>query len=218
MSPHLRIFDKLSELLAEPRNRLIDSNHQEATKYTMSRQRKIRPSGKSSLKNAERRGPTKQRPKIPLAKLPERSLAARDRSLHVVAAMRRDPQLSLVHAAKLQRVKVETVKKYIPGAFERVKGKFRATKIDRYTATLYVPDSYGHSVLVKTHSSKDREALGRYLRDLGRFLRGKRDALAPWHGKRIAGIELVTSSRVLVAIEPALSELSLYRAFNGGAA
>ena len=70
---------------------------------------------------------------------------------------------------------------------------------------------------VHTRSSKDREALSRYLRDLGRYLRGNRDALAPWHGKRIAGVELVTAGRTIVAIESALSDFSLYRAFNGGA-
>jgi hypothetical protein len=131
--------------------------------------------------------------------------------------MRRDPKLSLTHAAKLQGVKPATVKKYIPSALKKPNGQFRATKSDRYAATLYVPNAQGNSIAVKTRSSKDREALGRYLRDLGRYLRGKRDALAEWHGKRIGGVELVTSARTLAAIEPALSEFSLYRSFAGGA-
>jgi hypothetical protein len=131
--------------------------------------------------------------------------------------MRRDPKLSLSHAAKLQGVKRETVKKYFPSALRRSEGKFQATKSDRYAATLYVPDDHGGSIAVKTRSSREREQLGRYLRDLGRYLRGKRDALAPWHGKKIAGVELVTAGRTIAAIEPALSEFSLYRTFNGGA-
>ncbi len=137
--------------------------------------------------------------------------------MHVLAAMRHDSNLSLTHAAKLQGVKRETIKKYFPSALKQANGKFRATKSDRYAATLYVPDAHGNSVAVKTHSSKEREQLGLYLRDLGRYLRGKRDALAPWHGKRIAGVELVTAGRAIVAIEPALSDFSLYRTFNGGA-
>jgi hypothetical protein len=132
--------------------------------------------------------------------------------------MRRDPKLSLTRAAKLQGVKAATVKKYFPTAFQRISGKYRVTKSDRHTITLYVPDVRGHPVSVKTHSSKERRALGRYLRDVGRFIGGKRDAMAEWHGKRIAAVELVTSSRVLIAIEPALSEFSLYRTFNSGAA
>ena len=155
---------------------------------------------------------------LAISKLPQRSQAARDRALHVLSAMRRDPKLSLTHAAKLQGVKAGTVKKYFPSALKESHGKFEATKSDRYAATLHVPDAKGNSVAIKTRSSKDREALSQYLRDLGRYLRGKRDALAPWHGKKIAGVELVTDRRTLVAIEPALSEFSLYRAFNGGAA
>jgi hypothetical protein len=131
--------------------------------------------------------------------------------------MRRDPTLSLTHAAKLQGVKRETVKKYLSSALKQANGKFRVTKSDRKAATLYIPDAHGNSIAVNTRSSKDREALSRYLRDLGRYLRGSRNALAPWHGKKVAGVELLTAGRTIVAIEPALSEFSLYRAFNGGA-
>jgi hypothetical protein len=132
--------------------------------------------------------------------------------------MRRDPSLSLSHAANLQGVKPDTVKKYLPSALKKSNGKFQATKSDRYSATLYIPDAHGNSIAVKTHSSKEREQLSQYLRDLGRYLRGKRDALAPWHGKRVAGVELVTAGRTIAVIEPALSDFSLYRTFNGGAA
>jgi len=152
---------------------------------------------------------------IPITRLPERSQSARDRSIHVLAALRRNPKLSLTHAAKLEGVKPETVKKYLPSALKKEKGQFRATKSDRYAATLYVPDADGNSIAVKTRSSKDREALGQYLRDLGRYLRGDRDALSEWHGKKIAGVELVTAGRTITTIEPALSDFSLYRAFNG---
>jgi hypothetical protein len=39
-----------------------------------------------------------------------------------------------------------------------------------------------------------------------------------WQGKTIAGIKLLTNPRIIVNIEPALSDFSLYRAFNGGGA
>jgi len=99
--------------------------------------------------------------------LPKQSQLARDRALHVLAAMRRDQKLSLTHAAKLHGVKRDTVKRYFPSALIEAHGKFRVTKSDRYMATLYVPDSRGNSVAVNTRSSKDRKALSRYLRDLG---------------------------------------------------
>jgi hypothetical protein len=132
--------------------------------------------------------------------------------------MRRDPSKSLSAAAQLEGVKPETVKKYFPGALKKGRGKFQATKGDRYAFTLYVPDAQGNPIAVKTRSSKERKQASQYLRDLGRYLRGQRDALATWHGKKIAGIELVTSGRTIAAIEPALSDFSLYRTLNGGVA
>jgi hypothetical protein len=154
---------------------------------------------------------------IPLSRLPERSYAARDRAVHVLADMRNDPSLSLSHAAKQGGVKPETIKKYFPSALKKSNGRLRATKSDRYTVTLYVPDARGNSIPVKTRSSKDREALGQYLRDLGRFLRGDRRALSRWRGRKVAGVELVTDETSIISIEPALSDFSLYRALNGGA-
>jgi len=170
---------------------------------------------KDTIRKKQRRGGSRRN--LSISDLPDRSQSARERALHVLAAMRHDPNLSLTHAARLQGVKRETVKKYFPSALREDGGRFRATKSDRYTATLYIPDAQGNSVPVKTHSSKQREQLSQYLRDLGRYLRGKRDALAKWHGKRIAGVELVTAGRTIVAIEPALSDFSIYRTFNGGA-
>jgi len=149
--------------------------------------------------------------------LPQRSQAARDRAMHAIAAMRRDAKLSLSHVAQLQGVRPATIKKYFSSSLKRSKGKLRVTKSDHSAATLYVPDANGKAVPVNTRSSKDRKALSRYLRDLGRYLGGKRNALAHWRGKTMAGVELVTSGDVIVSIEPALSEFSLYRATNSGA-
>jgi hypothetical protein len=150
--------------------------------------------------------------------LAPQSRAARDRAMHVLAAMRRDSTLSLSNAAKLEGVKPETVKKHFSSSLRKVAGKFAVTKNDRHAATLYLPDAHGNPVSLPTRSSKDRRQASNYLRDLGRYLRGQKNALAKWHGKKIAGVELVTAGRTIVAIEPALSEFSLYRAFNGGAA
>jgi hypothetical protein len=171
----------------------------------------------------KRRSRTKQRPServhnLSVSNMRERSQLARDRGLHALAAMRHDPGLSLTHAGKLNGVKAETIKKYFPAALKKLKGKFRVAKSDRYRATLYVPDVDGNSIPVKTRSSREREELSKYLRDLGRYLRGKREVLAKWRGRKIGGVELVTAGRTIVDIEPALSDFSLYRAFNGGVA
>jgi hypothetical protein len=169
-------------------------------------------------KNQTRQRPRKRGRNLSVSHMPERSLSARNRGLHVLAAMRHDPSLSLSHAAKLQGVKGATIKKYFPSALRKLNGKFRVAKSDRYTATLYIPDSQGNAIPVKTHTSREREELGKYLRDLGRYLRGNRDALEKWHGKTIGGIELVTEKRTIIDIEQPLSDFSLYRAFNGGVA
>jgi hypothetical protein len=155
---------------------------------------------------------------IATSQLRGRSAGAREHALHVLAAMRRNPSLSLSRAAELEGVKPETVKKNFPLALGKSGGKFRATKTDRYRATLYLPDAHGNSVPLQTRSSRERQQASQYLRDLGRYLRGQKNALAKWHGKKIAGVELVTAGRTIVAIEPALSEFSLYRAFSGGGA
>jgi hypothetical protein len=136
----------------------------------------------------------------------------------VIAAMRRDPKLSFTRACRLVGVKPETVLAYFGSAFTRSHGTIRVRSTDHYTAILYVPDAHGNPLAVHTRSSKDRKALSRYLRDLGRYLRGNLNAMAAWHGKQIAGVQLLTAGRAIVAIEPALSDFSLYRVFNGGVA
>lgn len=156
------------------------------------------------------------RREVPIANLSKRSEDARDRAMHAIAWKRRNPRKSFTYAAKLHGVKPATIKKHFPSALRKVNGRLQVAIADRYSATLYVPDANGNSVPVHTRSSKDRKALSRYLRDLGRYLRGKRNALAPWRGKTVAGVELVTSGDVLASIEPALSEFSLYRSTNGG--
>jgi hypothetical protein len=151
---------------------------------------------------------------IALSKLPKRSKAARDRALHVLAEMRNDADLVLRDAARLHGVKPTTVRKYFPSALKKVGGRIRVTKSDRFTETLFIPDALGHSVPIRTRSSKERSDAGQYLRDIGRALRGDIRALSRWHGKKIAGVELVTDVRALAAIEPALSDFSLYRTFS----
>lgn len=151
---------------------------------------------------------------IPLLKLPKRSYSARDRALHVLAVMRANPDLSLAHAAKLEHVKTRTVTKYFGSALRKSDGQFKVSKTDRFTAVLNVPSAEGKLVSVKTRSSKDRAALGQYLRDVGGYLRGDLDALAHWRGKSVAGVQLVTDERTILDMEPVLEDFSLYRAIQ----
>src|ERR1700687_5708032 len=93
---------------------------------------------------------------IALLHLPKRSQSARDRALHVLAEMRNDANLSLVHAARLHGVKPSTIKKYFGSALKKVRGRVRVTRSDRFAVTLFIPDAEGNSVAIRTRSSKER--------------------------------------------------------------
>jgi hypothetical protein len=88
-----------------------------------------------------------------------------------------------------------------------------------YQSTIHTRSGiFRNPVPLPTRSSKERKQASNYLRDLGRYLRGQKSALAKWHGKKIAGVELVTAGRTVVALESALSDFHIYRVLNGGAA
>ena len=154
---------------------------------------------------------------VPLSRLPRRSSEARTKALHVKTAMARDPDLKLYPTARSFGVKPSVVEKYFGSAFEKVNGHFRASKSDRFRETMYVPDAHGNPVPVPTKNSKQRAQVSAFLRDIGRFYRGDKTALAVWHGKRIAGVELITSSHTLKSVEPQLADFAIYSTFNGGA-
>jgi hypothetical protein len=154
---------------------------------------------------------------VPLSRLPRRSSEARTNALHVLSEMRRNPNLKLSAAARSFGVKPSVVKKYFGSSLEKVTGHWRVRKSDHFRETMYVPDARGNPVPVHTQNSEERAQVSAFLRDIGRFFRGDKHAMAKWHGKRIAGVELVTASRTLISIEAQLSDFSIYNAFNGGA-
>lgn len=68
------------------------------------------------------------------------------------------------------------------------------------------------------HGLKAASDFARYQAAINRFLRGDRNALADWHGKKIAGIELITAGETLKGLaQRDLLPHSFYRAFTGGA-
>ena len=152
---------------------------------------------------------------IPLARLPKRTAEARTRALHVLAEMRRTPNLKLSAAARSFGVKPSFIKKHFGSSLEKINGHWRVRKSDRFRETMYVPDERGNPVPVHTRNFKTRAEVSAFIRDVGRFLRGNKSAMDKWHGKRIAGVELVTSSRTLISIEAQLSDFAIYGAFTG---
>jgi hypothetical protein len=70
---------------------------------------------------------------------------------------------------------------------------------------------------VSVRGSKTASRFAKYKADVNRFLRGDRDALSAWHGKKIAGIELITAGSTLKNLaDKGLLPYSLYRSFSGG--
>jgi len=167
-----------------------------------------------------RSGPRSKKKARPLAlsKLPERRSSARDRSFHALNNMRHGASIS--QAARDNGVTTRTIKKYVGSALlqDRPGGRIRPTKSDRYVRYLQIPGPHG-TIEIKAHGSKEATAVARYKAAVNRFLRGDLKALAPWRGKKIAGVELVTDARTLKD-QAKKDELpySLYRSLSGGAA
>ncbi len=152
------------------------------------------------------------------ARLSERSFAARDRALHALADMRHGSSSS--QAARDNGVSIRTLKKYAGSALlqDRSGGRIRATKSDRLVRYVQIPGPFG-PVEIKVRGSKQATDAAKYDAAINRYLRGDLEALAPWHGKKIGGIELVTAGLALKGLaQKELLPHSLYRALSGGAA
>ncbi len=143
---------------------------------------------------------------------------ARERALKALSAMRRGDTLS--RAARDNGVTARTIKRYGGSALvqDRPGGRIRATKSDRLVRYLQIPGPDGPRD-VTVRGSKAASEFANYKAAINRLLRGDRNAMATWHGKKIAGIELITDTKTLT--EQARKELlpySLYRSLAGGAA
>jgi hypothetical protein len=73
-----------------------------------------------------------------LGKLSAREQATRDRALHAVSEMRRDPSLSLEKAAKKHKVAPDSIRRYGGEAVERRGGRLRAKPVDRLARSMAV--------------------------------------------------------------------------------
>jgi len=147
----------------------------------------------------------------------QREMLARERVLGAVYAMRRGASLS--RAARENGVTPRTVRRYASAALvqDRPGGRIRATKSDRLIRYLVIPGPDGPRE-ISVRGSKTASEFAKYKAAVNRFLRGDRDAMADWHGKKIAGIELITAADTLKGLaEKGLLPYSLYRSFSGRA-
>ena len=142
---------------------------------------------------------------------------SRERSIKVLWAVRQGEVFS--KAARDNGVSQRTVKRYVGSALvqDRPGGRIRATKSDRLVRYLVIPGPHG-PMEITIRGSKTASEFAKYKAAVNRFLGGNRDAMAPWHGKRIAGIELITAGNTLKSLaDKGLLPYSIYRSFSGGA-
>jgi hypothetical protein len=145
-----------------------------------------------------------------------RQSQARERALRALSAMRHGASIS--RAARENGVTPRTIKRYAGTALlqDRPGGRIRATKSDRLARYLQIPGPNGPRE-ISVRGSKAASEVANYKTAVNRFLRGDRNALAKWHGKRIAGVELVTDPKVLVdQADKGLLPYALYRSLSGG--
>lgn len=145
-----------------------------------------------------------------------RNRLARERALRALSSIRRGATLS--RAARENGVTPRTVKRYVGSALiqSRPGSRVRASKTDRLVRYLVVPGPQG-SMEITVRGSKAATQVAKYKAAVNRYLRGDTDAMAPWHGKKIAGVELITSGSTLKNLaDKGLLPYSLYRSFPGG--
>jgi hypothetical protein len=154
------------------------------------------------------------------SKLPQnkRQAQARERALRALSAMRRGASIS--RAARENGVTPRTIKRYAGGALvqDRPGGRIRTTKSDRLLRYLQIPGPNG-PIEISVQGSKAASEVARYKAAVNRFLGGDRNALAEWRGRKIAGVELITTGHILVdQADKGLLPYALYRSLSGGTA
>jgi len=175
-----------------------------------------RRSGREQTSKSKRRKRTEGR--TAPSRRPQRSNAARERSLKALWAMRQGDTLS--KAARDNGVSIRTVKRYVGSALVqgRPGGRIRATKSDKLVRYLQIPGLDGPRE-INVRGSRTASEFAKYKASINRLLAGDRNAMARWRGKKIAGIELVTDPKILIAqARKDILPQPLYRQFSGGAA
>ncbi|HEX9272865.1 MAG TPA: hypothetical protein VGA01_11700 [Candidatus Binatia bacterium] len=146
-------------------------------------------------------------------------MQTRDRAFAALAAMRRGATLS--SAARDNGVTIRTVKRHVGSALiqDRPGGRIRATKSDRLARYLQIPGQDGIPINITVSGSRVASKVARYKADINRLLRGDANAMKKWHGKKIAGIELVTDEKTLIdQAQKDQLPYTLYRSLVGGGA
>jgi hypothetical protein len=122
-------------------------------------------------------------------------------------------------AARENGVSLRTIKQRAGKdlAQDRPGARIRAKKNDLLLRYLEIPGPDG-PVEIAVRGLKAAREVAKYKAAVNRFLRGDRNALDGWKGKKIAGLALITDARILAdQADKGLLPHALYRSFAGGA-
>lgn len=127
------------------------------------------------------------------------------RAVRVLGRVRRGE--SLYKAARTERVKPNTVKKYLPRQFrqEAAGKRWKPTKYDRLTVPMNILTPQGPAT-VPVRGSRERNLLGRYSVALRKWREGQPGAgaeLAKFKDQTVGGQPLITDEALLARLEDA---------------
>lgn len=154
-------------------------------------------------------------PSVTNSNLPEHDQFVRDRAFGALRSIRHGTSAS--RAARENGISLRTLKQYVGRELvqDRPGGRFHATRNDSLVRYLQIPGPHG-PVEIEVRGSKAASEVARYKGAVNRFLAGHRNALAEWHGKRIAGVELITDGNVLAdQADKGMLPYALYRSLSG---
>jgi hypothetical protein len=128
-------------------------------------------------------------------RLSEASDTARDRALHVLADLRRDPALTFTQAAKNRNVDRGTARKYLRSTLRRNNsGRIKAKPSDRLRVILQIPSTKpGEHIPVSTKSSQERKLVGQWHAALNAASQGDLSLISQFpRGQMVGGVLLPT--------------------------
>ncbi len=147
--------------------------------------------------------------RVNVAKLLERSRAARSRALHVLADLRRDPALTFTQATQNRNVDRSTIRKYISTAFRRDdSGRVKARPSDRFGETLFIPGvKPDEQIFIRTKNSQERQLVGRWHTAFNAAAKGDFSLISTFpKGQMVDGVLLPTGTFQIQKILAAQTE------------
>lgn len=134
--------------------------------------------------------------------LPEHRRDAHDRAMAALRYMRSEG-LALTAAAEIAGTTPRTVRRYAAPALERQGNRWRPTSGDRLYRRMAVFGATGRAD-VDVRGSRVASLVGSHFNAVDRYLRtGDASVLAPFRGKRVGGVELLTDVEIIERLDAA---------------